>query len=274
MCTWKGRWDSFSGTRELGFFVDPLLSVKPSYSTRYFKKVETALTRRIRPDLAVWDWRTEKEAFAALKASVQSRKRGNIRKAENIIQHALALAPNHPDVLTEYGIVIEIGRKDLVQAEEYYTRALSYNPHHPEALMRRAKTLPLVEEIDKEMLRKLEKKRSYFLHIPRTSTALRQVMRESYFLHVYHTVAIEGNTMSLGQTRSILETRLAVAGKSILEHNEILGIDAALRFINQSVPHLLHIAVQVHLLRRSRNELILLCRNMASDKRICHHPPL
>lgn len=58
-----------------------------------------------------------------------------ILQAEIIIQHALALAPDHPDILTEYGIVIEMGRKDLVQAEEYYTRALSYNPHHREALM-------------------------------------------------------------------------------------------------------------------------------------------
>lgn len=61
--------------------------------------------------------------------------------------------------------------------------------------------LPVVEEIDKEMLKKLREKRSYFLRIPKTSTALRRAMRESYFLHVYHTVAIEGNTMSLGQTR-------------------------------------------------------------------------
>lgn len=62
-------------------------------------------------------------------------------------------------------------------------------------------------------------------------------MRESYFHHIYHTVALEGNTMSLMQTRSILETRMAVGGKSIIEHNEILGMDAALRFLNQSLTH-------------------------------------
>lgn len=38
---------------------------------------------------------------------------------------------------------------------------------------------------------------------------------------------------------------MAVAGKSILEHNEILGMDAALRFINQSVFHMSSISVQV-----------------------------
>lgn len=35
--------------------------------------------------------------------------------------------------------------------------------------------------------------------------------------------------------RSILETKLAVGGKSIIEHNEVLGLDAALKYINQTL---------------------------------------
>lgn len=41
--------------------------------------------------------------------------------------------------------------------------------------------------------------------------------------------------MNLIQTRSILETRLAVGGKSVIEHNEVLGLDAALKYINQTL---------------------------------------
>ena len=41
--------------------------------------------------------------------------------------------------------------------------------------------------------------------------------------------------MSLVQTRSILETRLAVGGKSVIEHNEVLGLDAALKYLNQTL---------------------------------------
>lgn len=48
-------------------------------------------------------------------------------------------------------------------------------------------------------------------------------------------MAIEGNTLNLVQTRSILETRLAVGGKSVIEHNEVLGLDAALKYINQTL---------------------------------------
>lgn len=55
------------------------------------------------------------------------------------------------------------------------------------------------------------------------------------FQHIYHTVGIEGNTMSLSETRSIVETQMAVAGKSIFEHNEILGLDAAMKYINDSL---------------------------------------
>ncbi|VDK76687.1 unnamed protein product [Litomosoides sigmodontis] len=231
----------YVSTTELGYFVDPL-SVEPWYIRDDFEDAERAVAPAIPASVVHWGWETEKEAFAALKAAVQSRTQGNMEKAELIIQHALALAPHHPDILTEYGLVVEMGRKNLVQAEELYSRALSYNPHHPEA--RRAKTLPIVEEIDKEMLRKLHEKRAYFLRIPKTNVALRRAMRESYFLHIYHTVAIEGNTMSLGQTRSILETRMAVAGKSIMEHNEILGMDSALRFINQSIAYMSYFTLQ------------------------------
>merc|ERR1712055_120614 len=46
---------------------------------------------------------------------------------------------------------------------------------------------------------------------------------------------IEGNTLSLAQTRAILETRLAVVGKSIMEHNEILGMEEALKYINNTL---------------------------------------
>nr|CDP93462.1 Bm9267 [Brugia malayi] len=37
---------------------------------------------------------------------------------------------------------------------------------------------------------------------------------------------------------------MAVAGKSIMEHNEILGMDAALKFINQSVAYVSYFTLQ------------------------------
>jgi len=60
-------------------------------------------------------------------------------------------------------------------------------------------------------------------------------VEENYFRHLYHSTALEGNTFSLAQTRSFVETRIVIAGKSIIEHNEILGMEAALSFLNSSL---------------------------------------
>lgn len=59
--------------------------------------------------------------------------------------------------------------------------------------------------------------------------------KEAYFQHIHHTVGIEGNTLTLAQTRTLLETRLAIGGKSVQEHNEVLGLDLALKYINQTL---------------------------------------
>lgn len=191
----------------------------------------------------VREWR-EAEALAALNAARRSRADGNVRKARSIIEHAYSLAPYNADILTEYGVFCEMVQRDVVEAEGFYLKALTRDPAHKEALIRRQRALPLVEEIDNRMMREIHTKRDQFMRIPRTDPGLRRAMRESYFLHVYHTVALEGNTISLVQTRSILETKMAVAGKSVVEHNEILGLDAALRWLNQSLSEVRDITME------------------------------
>ena len=54
-------------------------------------------------------------------------------------------------------------------------------------------------------------------------------------MHIYHSNAIEGNTLNLQQTRHIIENRMAINGKSLIEHQEVLGLDAAMRFINETL---------------------------------------
>lgn len=96
----------------------------------------------------------------------------------------------------------------------------------------RQRTSPVVDALDKENLQRIDEKRNTLARIPSMDAALRRAKKEAYFQHVYHTVGLEGNTMSLAQTRVILETRMAVAGKSLIEHGEILGLDAALKYLN------------------------------------------
>uniref|UniRef100_T1JBA4 Protein adenylyltransferase Fic n=1 Tax=Strigamia maritima TaxID=126957 RepID=T1JBA4_STRMM len=175
------------------------------------------------------------EALSSLHVALEMKSRGKLEKAQKLFWHALALHPSHPDVLNHYGEFIEEQENDVIQADQLYTKALVYRPGHSKALSNHQRTLPLVEEMDRNRLQRIDAKRYLLTKIPNTSSSLKRVKQEAYFQHVYHTVAIEGNTMSLSQTRHILETRMAVAGKSIFEHNEILGLDAALSFVNNTL---------------------------------------
>ena len=64
---------------------------------------------------------------------------------------------------------------------------------------------------NKLFARNIDQKKAAFLEISEKSAAMRRAKKEAYFQYVYHTVGIEGNTMNLAQTRSILETKLGKA---------------------------------------------------------------
>jgi len=179
------------------------------------------------------------EALNALNAAREMVNQNKHRKALRLYEHALALAPRSPEVLNNFGEFLEELNNDLVEADHMFALAIAYAEEDEvnldRAVANRKRTAVKVEEIDARVLRNIEKKKLLFLNISDNSAALRRAKKEAYFQYVFHTVGIEGNTMSLAQTRSILETKLAVAGKSIMEHNEVLGMDAALKFINQTL---------------------------------------
>ncbi|CAG9581956.1 unnamed protein product [Danaus chrysippus] len=187
------------------------------------------------PVIKKQDKASDAEAVVSLNAALEMKKIGKADKALKLFQHAFALSPKHADILNHYGEFLEDTKKDVVKADELYTLALSNYPEHTGAMVNRQRTASIVENLDREMLRKIDEKRDALLSIPENNAALCRAKKEAYFQHVYHTVAIEGNTMTLQQTRSILETRIAVAGKSIAEHNEILGLDAAMKYINSTL---------------------------------------
>jgi len=180
------------------------------------------------------------EATRCLSVARDMQRLGKIDKAEKLYSHALALAPRNSRILLEYGQFLREHTEDLVKADHLFARALAFCPVENkelrlEALELRKATSNRVQSLDDMVLDRIEKKRKLFSEIPTDSGALRKAKKEAYFQYIYHTVGIEGNTMTLGQTRSILETKLAIGGKSILEHNEILGMDAALKFINNTL---------------------------------------
>ncbi|KAG6804170.1 adenosine monophosphate-protein transferase Fic [Apis mellifera caucasica] len=175
------------------------------------------------------------EALTSLHLALEMKLLGKQKKAIKLFQHAVALAPCHPDILNHYGEFLEYTQNDVIKANEYYVRALSYQPNHEGALINSQRTARVVEELDRRMLRRIDEKRNALSAIPDNNAALIRAKKEAYFQHIYHTVGIEGNTMNLAQTRAIVETRTAVVGKSIDEHNEILGLDAAMKYINATL---------------------------------------
>ena len=173
-----------------------------------------------------------KEAESALHLALRLIAEGKIEKARKLFEHALQLDPDNSDILLEYGQFLEHHHLDLIRAENFYTRALVKHPEHSRALELKQRTLPLVEEIDQKYFNRIDRLLQEFYRIPDTNPALRRAKRDAYFAHIYHSNAIEGNTLSLAETRYIIETRLTVSGKSLLEHQEVFGLDLALQYVN------------------------------------------
>ncbi|KAL6465810.1 hypothetical protein MHYP_G00259430 [Metynnis hypsauchen] len=177
---------------------------------------------------------TQLEAKAALQQALEMKKQGKREKAHKLLIHALNMNPDFVDALTELGSILE-EEKDVVQADHLYSKALAISPCNQKALVSRDRTLPLVEEIDQRHFGIIDSKVRRLMSIPKGNSALRRIMEETYYHHIYHTVAIEGNTLTLSEIRHIIETRYAVPGKSLQEQNEAIGVDAAMKYINTTL---------------------------------------
>ncbi|KAK2911099.1 hypothetical protein QQF64_026750 [Cirrhinus molitorella] len=177
---------------------------------------------------------TQLEAKAALQQALEMKKNGKREKAHKLLVHALNMNPEFVEALTELGTILE-EEKDVVQADHLYTKALAISPCNEKALVSRDRTLPLVEEIDQRHFGIIDGKVRRLMSIPKGNSALRRVMEETYYHHIYHTVAIEGNTLTLSEIRHIIETRYAVPGKSLQEQNEAIGVDVAMKYINTTL---------------------------------------
>ncbi|KAF2359328.1 Fido domain [Trinorchestia longiramus] len=177
------------------------------------------------------------EAESCIRASERLIKAGRLSKAGKLLERAVALAPTLPMALLALGEYLEQHEVDIVRADLFYVRALMLSPNNPRAIRNRIRTEAIVASADYKQLETIDVKKLQLSHIPDSYPALKRIQNEAYFYHIHHTVAIEGNSMSVSEIRSILETGLSVGGKSVSEHTEVLGVDSALRFINSSLLH-------------------------------------
>ncbi|KAG8236396.1 hypothetical protein J437_LFUL014917 [Ladona fulva] len=179
------------------------------------------------------------EAVASMNAAMELRHTGRHDKAQKLFEHSLALAPRHPDILAHFGEFLEDAKGDVIKADQLYRRALCISPTHPLALARSRAAAPAVNKLDRLSLRHLDSLRDALARQASSGDppGLRRAKREAYFMHIHQSAALEGNTMTLAETRSVVETRQAVAGRSVAEHAEIVGLDAALKYVNATLAH-------------------------------------
>jgi len=86
--------------------------------------------------------------------------------------------------------------------------------------------------------------------LPRTALAR---LRERIILEwIYNSNAIEGSTLTIQETRLVLETGLTIGGKSLREHFEVINHREAIEFVEALVekgkPVTAHTVRQIHAL--------------------------
>lgn len=92
------------------------------------------------------------------------------------------------------------------------------------------RTAPVVDRLDLDLFKSIDTKKDY-LKEKFDLYNFETLKKQAYYLHIYHTVGIEGNTMTVEQLRTLLETGQVIQGKSIIEHNEVLGLQLALKYV-------------------------------------------
>nr|XP_023015539.1 adenosine monophosphate-protein transferase FICD homolog [Leptinotarsa decemlineata] len=173
---------------------------------------------------------TDSEVYNTLQAAIAFKLSGKNHKALKLFEHAAAIAPENADVLNRYGEFLEQQHFDIVTADELYFKALTYSPNHEAALTNRERTAQVVEGLDYKLFKDIDE-RNDFLKNRMKLDGFETMKKQAYYLHIYHTVGIEGNTMTVEQMRYLLETGQVVSGKSLVEHNEILGLEKAMQYI-------------------------------------------
>ena len=88
---------------------------------------------------------------------------------------------------------------------------------------------------EKTYTRILAKKRRLEKHRPLSESLVKRLHDNMEIAYTYNSNAIEGNTLSLGETRMIIREGLTVRGKSLIEHLEAKNHPQAIAYIENIV---------------------------------------
>lgn len=79
----------------------------------------------------------------------------------------------------------------------------------------------------------LEKKKRLDAHRPFPPSTVRKLQEQMQIEYIYHSNAIEGNTLNLRETQLILEEGITIDNKSLREHLEVRNHPRAIRYVER-----------------------------------------
>ena len=90
--------------------------------------------------------------------------------------------------------------------------------------------------LESRLLERIERKKSQLDTLRPLPTAVVNLLREQILVEwIYNSNAIEGSTVTLQETRLILETGLTIGGKTLREHFEVTNHRDAIQYVEQLV---------------------------------------
>jgi len=90
--------------------------------------------------------------------------------------------------------------------------------------------------IEKELYERiLEKKKRLDSIRPLNKEHLKLIKEQMEIEYIYNSTSIEGNTLSLNETRLILEEGITISGKSLREHLDVINQKEAISWIEEFI---------------------------------------
>ena len=90
----------------------------------------------------------------------------------------------------------------------------------------------------------------------KSSEQQQQILKQLRDLWTHTSTALEGNTLTLGDTHFLLEEGLTISGKPIKEHQEIIGHASAIELLYQSIEQVIDVELCFELHKAIQSEII------------------
>ncbi|MCJ7571410.1 MAG: Fic family protein [Candidatus Thermoplasmatota archaeon] len=105
--------------------------------------------------------------------------------------------------------------------------------------------------IDKSLHNKIDEKKHRLDALrPLPKDAMKKLLKDIKLRHTYHSDAIEGNTLTLQETKLVLEQGLTIGGKPLKDHiearNDAEAFDFMLQLVQKKTPFSQEIIQQIH----------------------------